>query len=167
MSWNLWPRLCILTTDFLHRHGPHLEGWLVCILSSSALSSNSYSSMVPTSTQHLLWPDVDCGGVDVKGKERNVLGWFYQLPWLACSLTTYSYTGTHTLTPLLRVRSTGWASCYRGDNILGPYITDLFQKNHKEDSSSLWETPKYMTRRNTESQIRGKPERSLISMGPK
>ena len=32
----------------------HLEGWPVCILSSSALSSNSYSSMVPTSTQHLM-----------------------------------------------------------------------------------------------------------------
>lgn len=166
MSWNLWPRLCILTTDFLHRQGPHLEGWPVCILSSSALSSNSYSSTVPTSTQHLMWPDVDCGGVDAKGKERNMLGWFFQLPCLPGSLTTYTYTCTHTLTPLLRVRNIGWGSSYRGDNILGPYITNIFPKNHKEDSLSLWETPKHMTRRNTESQIWGKPERSLISMGP-
>lgn len=166
MSWNLWPRLCTLTTDFLHRQGPHLEGWPVCILSSSALSSNSYSSTVPTSTQHLMWPDVDCGGVDAKGKERNMLGWFFQLPCLPGSLTTYTYTCTHTLTPLLRVRNIGWGSSYRGDNILGPYITNIFPKNHKEDSLSLWETPKHMTRRNTESQIWGKPERSLISMGP-
>lgn len=102
-----------------------------------------------------------------RAKKETCLDDFYQLPCLPCSLTTYTYTCTHTLTPLLRVRNIGWGSSYRGDNILGPYITNIFPKHHKEDSLSLWETPNHMTRRNTESQIWGKPERSLISMGPK